>query len=186
MRYPPSHKEERRARIVSAASRLFRRRGFGATSVTDVMRETELTHGGFYGYFEDKVALFGEALGDAFAQARTNLFERGLEGLEGDAWLDAAAARYVTMKHRDAPEQGCAVPALGAEVARGPRTIRHRFTTEVRAMLDAMATRIGGDPAVARRVAARYLATWVGALLLARAVDDRTLAESILEAARER
>lgn len=186
MRYPPTHKTERRARIVDAAARLFRKKGFAETSVGDVMQGAELTHGGFYGYFEDKVALFSEALGEAFAQARDNLLARGLEDLRGEAWVDAAAARYATMKHRDVPELGCAVPALGAEVARGPRAVRRRFGHEVRATIEAMAERLDGDPEEAKRRAARLLATWVGALLIARATDDRKFAAWILDAARER
>ena len=185
MRYPPSHKTERRARIVQTAARLFRKNGFAETSVGDVMQGAELTHGGFYGYFEDKVALFSEALGEAFAQARENLLARGLKDLRGEAWIEAAAARYATMKHRDTPELGCAVPALGAEVARGPRPVRKRFGVEVRATIDAMAERLDGEPEQAKRRAARLLATWVGALLIARATDDRTFAQWMLDAVRE-
>ncbi|MCA9611177.1 MAG: TetR/AcrR family transcriptional regulator [Sandaracinus sp.] len=185
MRYPPSHKPERRARIVDAASRLFRKNGFAATSVGDVMKRAELTHGGFYGYFQDKLELFDEALVAAFAQARENLFARGLESLRGDEWLRAAADRYATLAHRDNPDRGCAVPSLAGEVSRSPRPIRRRFSKEVAGMIDAIAERLDGEGEATQRRAARVLSTWVGAMLIARAVDDRRLAERILEAARE-
>jgi len=185
MRYPPSHKTERRARIVETAARLFRKNGFAETSVGEVMEGAELTHGGFYGYFGDKVALFSESLGEAFAQARESLLARGLQDLRGEAWVEAAAARYATMKHRDHPELGCAVPSLGAEVARGPRAVRRRFGAEVRATIDAMAERLDGDPEQTKRRAARLLAAWVGALLIARATDDRAFAQWMLDAVRD-
>jgi AcrR family transcriptional regulator len=54
MRYPPEHRDHTRARIVSAASRLFRRRGFTGVSVEKVMRAAGLTVGGFYLHFGSK------------------------------------------------------------------------------------------------------------------------------------
>ena len=105
------------AKIVRAASQLFRRRGYRATSVDVLMNEAGLTRGGFYAHFENKAALLRTALQDAFAESRANLFERGLDGVEGDAWLVRAAARYLRRGHVEQPERGCAIPSLAAEVA---------------------------------------------------------------------
>jgi len=183
---PSQQKERSHARIVRAASRLFRKQGYRGTSVDTLMQGAGLTRGGFYAHFESKSALLRTALGDAFAEARANLFERGLDGLRGDAWLARAAARYLTLAHREQPERGCAIPTLAAEVAREDDETRRAFEREVGSLLAVFVTRLGGDPAEARVRAIRHLAGWVGALSLARAVHDDELAREILDACRSR
>ena len=188
---PPRTKKERtHQRIVGVAARLFRKHGYDATGVDTLMGEAELTRGGFYAHFRDKAGLFAEALDHAFDESTENLLARGLEALRGEAWAARAAERYLDMAHRDRPASGCAVPALGAEVARAPRGVRARFTRRASLLVELVAERLapeGADAkarAHARREAIAMLARWAGAMLLARAVDDRTLAEEILRAAR--
>lgn len=183
MPWSPDHKARTRERIVRAASKLFRRRGYEQSGVDEVMAAADLTRGGFYAHFEGKSDLFAEALERAFDESEHNLFEGRLAGLEGDAWHAAAAARYLATKHRDQPEAGCPIPALGAEVTRGPRALRGRFGARVARVVDRIAERLGGGPG-ARRRAIVLLSTWAGAVLLARAVGDRALADEILDAAR--
>ncbi|HEY4835185.1 MAG TPA: TetR family transcriptional regulator, partial [Bradyrhizobium sp.] len=43
-----------RQRIVGAAGRLFREKGFDGIGVADIMQAAGLTHGGFYGHFASK------------------------------------------------------------------------------------------------------------------------------------
>ena len=56
---------EHRIRILAAAARLFRQRGFDDVTVAEVMKDAGLTHGAFYGYFPSKEALIAEAVGRA-------------------------------------------------------------------------------------------------------------------------
>ena len=51
-----------RARILAAAARLFRLRGFEDVTVAEVMKEAGLTHGAFYGHFPSKEALIAGAI----------------------------------------------------------------------------------------------------------------------------
>ena len=176
-------KARSRARIIEVASRLFRERGYRATSVDDLMAGAGLTRGGFYAHFADKGALLRASLEHAFDEARRQLFDGRLRGLEGERWLRAASRRYLRLGHREHPELGCAIPSLGAEVARVGPEARTAFAGEVERMVAGMAARLGGDDAEAR--ARRTLATWVGAMVLARAVDDEELAERMLDAAHE-
>jgi TetR/AcrR family transcriptional repressor of nem operon len=184
MPWSPDHKSRTRDAIVAAASRLFRRHGFGAVGVDTLMGEAGLTRGGFYAHFRDKTELFSDAIERAFDESEQNLLEGPLAELEGDAWLEAASARYLSMRHRDRPEDGCAVPSLGSEVARAPRGVRRTLAARLGRIRERIAERLGGGPE-ARRRALVVLSSWVGAMVLARAVEDRALAEEILEAGRE-
>jgi TetR/AcrR family transcriptional repressor of nem operon len=88
--------------------------------------------------------------------------------------------RYLTMRHRARVGEGCVFAALAGDAARhGPELPRHveaGMKTYVGILADAMP---GADPDAALAA----FSTMVGALLLARAVDDDAYARRILDAA---
>lgn len=62
--------DENRAKIVEAASRMFRRSGVDAVSISDVMTEVGMTQGGFYNHFGSKEELAAEACSIAFGKTK--------------------------------------------------------------------------------------------------------------------
>ena len=56
-------KQENRAQLLAAARAVFAEMGFGAASVRDIVRRTDLATGTFYNYFEDKDAIFEAVVG---------------------------------------------------------------------------------------------------------------------------
>ena len=172
--------EESHARIVRDAARLFRERGIAGTGVDAVMDAAGLTHGGFYAHFRNKESLVTESIAAAFAEARKNLFADEPTA-RGKVWERKAADRYLAKSHVAHPGHGCALPALAAEVARGGGKPQHVFAGEVTTILDEMAARLGGRRA--RERAVQLLASWVGALTLARVMEGGA-SDQILEAVR--
>ena len=172
-----------RDRVLETAARLFRERGFGGIGVADLMHEAGLTHGGFYGQFESKDALAAEACARVHERSMarwTTRIER-----DGRAGFSAIADAYLSARHRDDPGQGCALPALAADAARREPALRRVFTDGVRKMLEVLDSVMPGRAAARRRECAlAVLATMVGGVVLARAVDDPELSDSILAAAR--
>ncbi len=61
-------KEERRADILTAAKRVFARKGYHATTIADIAKAAKLSYGSIYWYFDSKDALF-HALMEAESQA---------------------------------------------------------------------------------------------------------------------
>ncbi len=182
MRYPASETAEKHERILDEAARLFRERGFSGAGVAEIMKAAGLTHGAFYAHFESKEALAGEALVRAFEQS-----ERSLSAISEKAadQKQAFLERYLSRAHRDRPGQGCALAALGPEVARDA-AIRVPFTRQVKRMLARMTERFSWKRrGVERQQAIHLLAAAVGALILARAVEDPTLSDEILDSVRE-
>lgn len=175
----PSKKQRTHERIVRAASRLVRERGAQAMGVDEVMDAVGLTRGGFYAHFESKSALVARAVEAAFDEALTRLFSGDVREPR-EAWLGRVSDRYLSRAHVEAPGRGCAAPSLAGEVSRGPRELRRAFTVGLSRVLDALTERLGD-----RRRALRVMSTWVGALALARALDDDALADELLAAARE-
>lgn len=75
MRYPPDHKPAVRARIVEATARALREEGLAAVSVPALMQRAGLTHGGFYQHFRDREALLVEAVALAAAETGHAVFD---------------------------------------------------------------------------------------------------------------
>jgi TetR/AcrR family transcriptional repressor of nem operon len=172
---------ENRERIVEVAGRLFRERGFDGIGVADLMKEAGLTHGGFYGHFSSKDELFAEASARALTSSLANwckVAERA-----PDDPLSAIAGGYLTGRHRDNPGAGCLLAALGPDVSRQGPAVRNTVAGYVSAAVDLLATLVPGRSKAARRQKAiSTYATLVGAMVLARAVDDRAFSQEILNA----
>lgn len=176
MRYPAAETAEKHARIVEQAARLFRERGFTGVSVGEIMKGTGLTHGPFYNHFASKEALMAESFAHAAATAREKV-----AALTSDAAGKAAYLRtYLDATHRDAPGAGCPIAALAADISREPG-VRGMFTAHVKATLERLAAQFPwSSKRTARRESIATLSAMVGALTLARAVDDPELSEEIL------
>ncbi|GJD66374.1 TetR/AcrR family transcriptional regulator [Methylobacterium frigidaeris] len=163
-----------RQRVVEVAATLFRERGLHGVGVADIMAAAGLTHGGFYGQFANKDALAVEAFDAALAEDH-----RGS--------LDLLIANYLSLGHVQSPGKGCPLAALANDVAREPpgSSVRARFTHGVRQLAGLLAElmpKMSRERRRQRSLAA--LSTLVGAVVLARAVDDEALANDLIEAAR--
>lgn len=185
MRVSKEQAAENRGRILDAAARLFREKGFDGIGVDGIMKEAGLTHGGFYGHFRSKEDLTAQACARALALGRDTLVAQ-TEGAENG--LAAYVGAYLSQEHRDDSGGGCAFAALGPDIARQSESIRQAVTQSLRTQLDDIEKLVPADPsrdeAGDRR--ARALATFaglVGALILARAVDDPALSDELLQSA---
>jgi TetR/AcrR family transcriptional repressor of nem operon len=177
MRVSRTEAAAHRERVVEVASALYRKHGFDGVGVADIMKKAGLTHGGFYGHFGSKDDLAAEACTSALRGSDSWISASEKGGLE------AAVKNYLTPEHRDNRAKGCLFAAVGSDMVRQPRTVRHAFTEGFRSTIDKLVRMLPGLSAEARRE--RALATMaglVGALILSRAVDDSELSDQILEA----
>src|ERR1700704_2845312 len=185
MRYSKEHKRETHARIVRKASVRLRERGAHGIGVADLMKEAGLTHGGFYAHFDSREALVIEAF--AYAMDRsTDIWRKVAEQTPADKRLATIVRSYLTPVHRDDPGHGCAVPTLGAEIARESPKTRKAFAAKLEAMIDMMADQVLDVPRkVARKQAIAALTTMMGTLVLSRIAGNGEFSDEILSAGRE-
>jgi TetR/AcrR family transcriptional repressor of nem operon len=170
---------ENRARVLEVAGRLFREKGFDGIAVAEIMKGAGLTHGGFYNQFGSKDDLAAEACAQVLAEAAERWRKLG----EGADPLGTLVGSYLSARHRDGAGKGCAIPALAADAARQPAAIRAAFTKGLRDFIDVLATFVPGRAAAARREKAlATMSGMVGAMVLARAVNDAELSDEILRA----
>ena len=179
MRYEKGHKETTRRRIVETAAARFRKDGIEGVGLADLMAEAGLTHGGFYSHFSSKEDLVKAAMEEVAQQSR-NTFTRRIEigGLE--AWI----RHYLRTEHRDHPEKGCVMAALGNELHRHPEKSRACLTQRMHELIPQIESHIASisDAKTRRQTAVGLFATLVGALQMARTATDPALSDEILEA----
>jgi TetR/AcrR family transcriptional regulator, transcriptional repressor for nem operon len=174
---------ENRRRILTAAARLFREQGIDGAGVDAITQAAGLTHGAFYSQFDSKEAVVAEALRLVLDESR-DLWARDASGQDKSDALERIIDRYLSTRHRDSPGAGCAVAALGADIGRQPRKIRDVFTKRLGESLDILAALVPARTASRRYdEAIRLFSTMVGALVLARAVEDEALSRRILQTA---
>lgn len=184
MRFSKEHKAETRTRIVDKAGSLFRRHGAAGVSVPGLMKEAGLTHGGFYAHFASKDALIAEAVTAAIDAT----FEH-FRSLARDAPdpLAAIIENYVSAAHRDHPESGCAVAAVGSETARDSVEGGRAMAAGAERTVARLAAALGDDIGFDEDDGIELYASMVGAIVVSRAcAADPAFADRILTVCRER
>ncbi len=178
MRVSREKAAENRERIVETAARMFREDGFDGVGVDAIMSAAGLTHGGFYGHFGSKDDLATEAVARAL--------QHGVEIQSRYTKLGDLVSDYLSRRHRADRANGCAVVALGGDIVRESEGVRGALTAYVSGQLDRLSGLLrSGTAASRRRCAITTLAGMVGALTLARAVNNPTLSDEILETVRD-
>jgi len=175
-------KEASHERIVDAAARAIRRSGYDGTGVADIMKEAGLTHGAFYAHFASREAMLAEAADRAGAEA--NAFAASVvAAAPAEQALQALVQAYLSEEHLAAIETGCPLSALGSEMPRQAPEVRRAATRRIKEMIDLVARQSPdwGQPS-AHEGALVAVTAMVGALMLARAVDDRALSDSLRHA----
>jgi TetR/AcrR family transcriptional regulator, transcriptional repressor for nem operon len=172
---------EKRERIVQVAAKLFRERGFDGIGVADLMKAAGLTHGGFYGHFGSKEDLAAEASDRALKD--TVQYWSSVVDKAPDEAFSTIVNRYLSEGHRDTPGKGCLVAALGSDLGRQARPVRRVVTDGIQAFIGQLMQLVPGKSKPARRrQALTDFAAMVGAVTIARAVDDPALSKDVLDA----
>ena len=146
------------------------------------MKDAGLTHGGFYAHFPSREAMLAEAA-DRAGSDSVAMMERIAASTPPQQALPAMLQAYLSQEHVAAVEQGCAVAALGSEIPRQAAEVRRAATRRIKEMIDLVARQMPdwGRPEAHER-AVFTIASLVGALTLARAVDDPKLSDALRDA----
>ena len=183
MRYVEDHRRQTHDRIVENASYGLRQKGAEGLSVVDLMKLAGLTHGGFYNHFESRAALVSEAIAFAMDQT-TDRWKKLANGKTSRERFEALIADYLSLRHRDNPKQGCALPTLAVDVARSNPSAQQALASKLEKMIDALVGLLPDEPQ-ARQIATGAIATMVGSIVLSRAVGAGKLSDRILDAGRK-
>lgn len=186
MGHSKASKANTHARLVEAAAARFKERGVDGISLSDLMKDLKLTHGGFYKHFDSRDELVSEALELALAQSGHALREHVFHGDKPD--VAGFVDFYLGEAHRDGRAGGCAVAALAGDAPRKSADVQAQFRRQIERNLETLseALRQEGSTDDARATAILALSTLYGALIMARAVGDSPLSSEVLRTVRKR
>jgi TetR/AcrR family transcriptional regulator, transcriptional repressor for nem operon len=160
-------KQQTRQRILDAAGRGFRKGGFG---------------GAFYVHFDSKATAFRESVVKGMSDLKEGV--RHFQKTHGKTWWPEFVRFYLGTKRTCELAESCALQSLPPEVARSDATARSAFEAE---LLEVAAIVASGPSSVdaPETVEAAFtaLATLVGTVTLARAVENKAVSERIAAAA---
>jgi AcrR family transcriptional regulator len=176
-RYGKEHKQVTRRRIIDTAGRRFKRDGIDGSGIATLMADAGLTNGAFYAHFASKEDLVATALAEQLRDQAAS-FSALAPGRTG---VDQYVREYLSVQHRDNPDDGCPSAALLDEIGRCTDATKRSYTDGVLAMIDDVAARLApDDPPSARVKTLSVFAMMVGTLQLSRALADRHLADAVL------
>jgi AcrR family transcriptional regulator len=185
MPYSLEHKQETRKRIVQSARRLFNRNGFAEVTIAEIMGEAGLTHGGFYKHFSAKEDVYQEAVLEFICADRPETWQaRHIDpNAKGPALARMIAEAYLSTDHYKDRDGSCPMIALPSDVSRENKAVKNAFRQVMEMMVGAFAANLPPARRSERDRALALVAQVVGGMVLARAIDDKALADELRESA---
>jgi len=185
MPYTAQHKHETHNRILRSARRLFNRRGFAEVTIDEIMAEAGLTRGGFYKHFKSKDDLYSEAVLQFTCTDPPEAWQRKHVDpcAKGAKLARMIMDAYLSREHFEDRDGSCPTLALPSDVSRSSAAVKRAFRKVLDSMLSAFVSNLQGSHARERGIA--LVSVCVGAMVVARAVDDPALATSFRKAARK-
>lgn len=182
MPYSPEHKAKTRIAILNSARRLFSTRGFEAVTVNEVMDNCSLTRGGFYAHFESKADLYKEAL--KFSAENSELAKPKPEDISSKEWLDKLLDTYLSIEHVNG-ENPCPLAFLATDIASRDPATKETYTDTYKYMNKTILEYAGSDTYCNQDTIVSLTSMIIGAVAIARTIDDQKLVKNILDSCRQ-
>jgi len=172
------HREQVRQKIIQSALQLFNRHGFTAASIDDIMAGAGMTRGGFYSYFQSKSELYAEAI-SCFVTEKQEVIASSDNASDRAIML---LRDYLSRQHFEEAETSCPLIGLPNDVSRSDQSVREAQEAALRMMVDTFERGMAPNAHSSRQVALALTALCLGGMVLARAIEDRKLADELREA----
>jgi TetR/AcrR family transcriptional regulator, transcriptional repressor for nem operon len=177
-RYGKEHKQATRQRIIETSGRRFKRDGIDGSGIATLMADAGLTNGAFYAHFASKEDLVATAVAEQLREQRENFTTLA----PARAGVEQIVRAYLSVEHRDHPDDGCPSAALLDEIGRCTDTTKQAYTDGLLAVIDDLADRLAPEDTQSARVKIlSVFAMMIGTLQLSRALVDHQLADAVLE-----
>jgi TetR/AcrR family transcriptional regulator, transcriptional repressor for nem operon len=173
-----------RKRIIEVAAKAFRSNGIEATGVAEIMSAAGLTHGGFYRHFESKEQLIAEACASSM-ELLVAAAEAAADG--GDAAFLKHLEAFLSIEYHAEYLGGCPLVTMGSELARADIETRRAASMGYLQIIDVMAKHSRAKGAkLAKEDAIFTVSSMIGAVTMARIMDDPEVSDQILAIAKKR
>ncbi|EZP30875.1 TetR/AcrR family transcriptional regulator [Pseudomonas sp. RIT288] len=177
MRYSAGHKLETREKLLHSSALSAKRSGFSTVGVDGLMKAIGLSGAAFYSHFSSKNELFTAIVERELCQSLERL---GGQGAQDRERLERCLKQYLSMAHVEQPESGCALPTLGAEIARSDDQVREQAELWICRLQASWAQILESDS-----LAWAILSQCVGALVVARMLVTPDIQRTVLKSSHE-
>lgn len=176
-------KIESKERILNVASRLFKKNGYAATGIDQIMMEAGLTAGAFYAHFKSKTDLLEQSIEHSMKHSM-QILTRGLEDIPKEEKIKTVMSRYISILHRDIPEKGCVLPSLASEIYRGTKKSNQIIMKYINSWVHFLKRYLPDELTEdqKKQKALSMISQAVGAVLLSRMLVQTDLSEEIITA----
>jgi TetR/AcrR family transcriptional repressor of lmrAB and yxaGH operons len=176
-----------RTALIESAASLFRRQGYAATGVNQILATADVKAGSLYHHFPDGKAELAAAVVDAAGQTIEGLLRRFLGSRRPpadivDTWIDLLA-EGLNGDYRD----GCPIEPIATESVSASPQVRAGSARAFAGWCAAVADRLASDgwpPDEAKQTALAVIALIEGALILSKIAGDRSALDAAKVAAR--
>lgn len=172
MRYTATHKQQTREKLLDSSAALAKQEGFTSVGVDGLMKAIGLSGGAFYSHFSSKDQLFGSIIERELSDSLKRLSGEGGQSKER---LARCLNLYLSMAHVEQVGAGCALPSLGAEIARADVAVRQQAQDWICRLQAGWAATLGSDD-----LAWAILSQCIGALVVARMMVDPCVQAQVL------
>jgi len=169
MRYSAEHKQHSRAKLVSAGAQLAKKQGFNNTGMDALLAAAGMTTGAFYSQFKSKPELLHAIVQHELE--KTLVFFEGKSSAE----MIQALGFYLSRRHAQHPEHGCAIPSLGAEISRADQATKETFSAALTRIQTAIEAVLED-----RDAAWAVICQAIGAIVVARAMATTAQRDQVL------
>lgn len=177
MRYSPNHKLETKEKLLESSAVSAKKSGFSSVGVDGLMKAIGLSGGAFYSHFSSKDELFAAIVERELCQSLARL---GGQGEQDRARLERCLKHYLSMAHVEQPESGCALPTLGAEIARSDIVVRQQAEIWICRLQACWAQILESDS-----LAWAILSQCIGALVVARMLATADIQRTVLQSSHD-
>ena len=162
---------------MSIAAKQIKERGLDSIAIAELMKSAGLTQGAFYGHFASREELLLEATKEAKLIPQ-RLLQDIAEKKKKLSLADVIDV-YLNDQHINNPGYGCVVCALASEGKPAPNAIRTELSDNYKNQVKFVEKALTGKSSHARAIG--ILSALMGAVSLARTLNDPSLVQSILK-----
>jgi len=171
-------KIETKERILDAANRTFKEKGFSGIGVDGLAKEAGVTSGAFYVHFKSKVEAFRASVSSGLKD-----FHEGINSFKkenGNKWWHEFSKFYMGEKRQCNLNESCGLQSFSSEVGRFDGDTKLLYEEELKKIINTASTDLLNEKDKEKVWA--NISMLVGGLTIARAVEDKDLADEISRA----
>ena len=167
--------------MLNSACKLFLTEGYGSVTVDQVMKDSKLTRGAFYGHFSSKADIYSEAIKFAIANSK---FVRTSDASNDDhVWLGELLDGYLSLEHVRG-RNPCPLAFLATDIVARDKAARRAYSEAYENVNNVILSYAKKYTACSKQEVLAITAMVIGTVAIARTLDNACAVKDLLAACR--